>query len=411
MADQLSSDLASLRIVRDVPPEGQGKGRGWVIVLSLAVAGGAIAAAYTFGMPYLEARVFRSEVATTEIALVSPAQSSVQVTSAGYVAARVTSKVGAKITGRVAKVLVHEGDRTKAGQTLFELEDADLKAAVAAARARVMAAKARAEAARANLYETQIQADRQRALQKAGASPAAMTQDLDARAKSLAEAVKVAEAEVQSQEAEVSTLSINLQYTTIVAPISGTAISKPVDVGETVGPLSPALVELADFSTLLVETDVPEARLHFVKVAGPAEIVLDAYPSRRYRGAVREIVPRVNRAKATVMVKVEFVDEADGVLSDMAARVSFLEKPLDATSMKEPPKLIVPGAAVVERLGSKVVFALDGDQVRMTPVKLGPPFGSGFELREGPKEGTRVVRDPPATLSDLDRVKEKTGHE
>ena len=62
-------------------------------------------------------------------------------------------------------------------------------------------------------------------------------------------------------------------------------------------------VEIADFDTLMVETDVPEQRLHMVTIGGPAEIVLDAFPSRRYRGRTEEITPQVNRSKATVIVR------------------------------------------------------------------------------------------------------------
>src|SRR5205814_478414 len=83
----------------------------------------------------------------------------------------------------------------------------------------------------------------------------------------------------------------------------------------------------------------PEGRLSKVKVSGPTEIVLDAYPDRRLRGEVTEIVPKVDRAKATVMVKVRFIDPHDGVMPDMAARVSFLQSALDEASMQQPAKL------------------------------------------------------------------------
>ena len=49
---------------------------------------------------------------------------------------------------------------------------------------------------------------------------------------------------------------------------------------------------------------MPEGRLHLVKLGGPCEIVLDAFPAVRFRGEAMEIVPKVNRAKATVTVKV-----------------------------------------------------------------------------------------------------------
>jgi HlyD family secretion protein len=75
--------------------------------------------------------------------------------------------------------------------------------------------------------------------------------------------------------------------------------------------------------------------------------------SRRYRGAALEIGRRVNRAKATIAVKVKFSDTLDDVLPEMAARVSFLGQELSAESMKEPPKQVVPSSAVTERSGAR----------------------------------------------------------
>ena len=82
--------------------------------------------------------------------------------------------------------------------------------------------------------------------------------------------------------------------------------------GEVVSPQPPGIsidmgsVQVADFDTLMVETDVPEQRLHMVTLGSPAEIVLDAFPARRYRGRTEEITPQVNRSKATVIVRVSF---------------------------------------------------------------------------------------------------------
>src|SRR5690606_29610538 len=141
--------------------------------------------------------------------------------------------------------------------------------------------------------------------------------------------------------------------------------------GELVGQMAASIVEIADFSSLVVETDVPEARLHLVEIGRPAEIVLDAFPGDRYRGRVREYSPRVDRAKATVTVKVEFVDATDRVLPDMSARVSFLTKELEADQMQEPAKVVVPATALTERSGAKVVFVLDAGVVKMKGVTLG----------------------------------------
>src|SRR5687768_8733605 len=105
MSDQLSSDLASLRIQRDAPPE-RGKTLTYVVV-SLLVIGGA-GVAYAIGVPYFEAKVFRPEVSASEIVVVSPAEGAVELTATGYVVAEKVSKVGAKVPGRIAAIHVKE---------------------------------------------------------------------------------------------------------------------------------------------------------------------------------------------------------------------------------------------------------------------------------------------------------------
>jgi multidrug efflux pump subunit AcrA (membrane-fusion protein) len=157
----------------------------------------------------------------------------------------------------------------------------------------------------------------------------------------------------------------------------------------------------------MVETDIPEGRLHMVKVGSPCEITLDAFPGRRYRGQAMEISPRVNRAKATVGVKVKFVDPPTDVLPDMSARVSFLTAALDDAALAAKAKNVVPASAVVDRAGGKVVFVLEEDVARMRTVSLGPKLGDGYELIDGPAPGARLVARPPETLADGQRVKER----
>lgn len=405
MSNRLSEDLSSLRIDRE-PKNSTRRGLlRYALIASLVI--GAVGAGYVYGIPYLESQVFRAQVAVTEISVVSPAQAQVELTATGYVVPQTVSLVGAQVPGRVAKVHIKEGDRVDAGAVLIELDKADQQAAIATARSRVAAAEARVETAKADLAEASQQADREKRLAEAGVSPKATLENLQARMESLKQNIKAAEAEVKAAQAETTSLGVRLDYLTIKAPISGTVMSKPPEVGELVGALTlePLSIEIADFSSLVVECDVPEGRLNQVRQAAPAEIVLDAFPQKRFRGQTLDVSPKINRQKATVRVKVRFVDPADGVLPEMAARVSFLQKELDQASMKQPPKVVVPAAAVTDRAGDKVVFVVDGDRVRMTAVTLGAPFEGGFELVNGPRPGTRVVRNPSADLVDGRRIK------
>jgi HlyD family secretion protein len=404
MSDQLSSDLAALQINRDEAPS-----RGaWKLIVLLVLIVGVAAVGWFVVYPAAYSYLYKTAVSATEISLVSPAQGSVDLTTTGYVQPQTTSKVGARIAGRLTQVLVKEGDTVKAGQLLATIDDADQLAAIRAAESKVAAARARSATARANLAETTQQAKRERELLERGASAKAAVEDLDARAHSLQAQVVAADADVKAAAAEVETLKVNLGYSKITAPIDGTVVTKPQEVGELVSPTAPnGVVELADFSTLVVETDVPEGRISMIKPGSPAEISLDAFPGKRFRGQTVEIASKVDRSKATIGVKVKFVDGNAGVLPDMAARVSFLQKQLDEGSLKEPPKLIVPADAVLDREGAKVVFVIEQGKVRMVPVEVGPAFGNGFELKTNLAPGTRVVSKPTAKLSDGQKIKEE----
>lgn len=405
MSDQLSSDLASLRIERDAP-SGPSPVRRAVVPLLVI---GALGALGWVGYTRLEGQLFKQEVKTTEIAMISPSQAEVQVTATGYVIPQRTSKVGSKLPGRLAKVLVKEGDTVKEGDVIAQLEDTDIRTQVVAAGSRVGAAQARIATARANLAEISQQVERERALVASGAVGKANLDNLVAREAVLKEAVRSAEAEVNVAQADVGTVGVGLKDRVIVTPISGRVVTKPATIGEFVGGVgNPVPVaEIVDFTSLMVEADVPEPRLHLVKLGGPCEIVLDAYPNKRYRGVATELGQRVNRQKATVMVKVKFADDIEGVLPEMSARVSFLSKAITDDALKEAPKKVVASDAVVDRDGKKVVFTIDNGKLHAYPVKVGGAVGAtAVELLDGPPPATKVVARPAAEIADGQRIKE-----
>ncbi len=404
MDDHLASDLASLRIDRAPARRSSAKPLIWLAgVVALA---GAAFAIWRFAAPSVEASFFKTDVTFTEVSLVSPAQSQVELTSTGYVVPQVQVDISSKLVGRVEKTNVREGVQVKRGDVLFELDASDQRVLVASSVARVAAAKARAATARAQLAEIVLQRDREKKLADTGAIAPATADDLAARAHSLEEQVRATDADVVASQSEVSALSTNLANTTIRAPVDGTVITNPLEVVDVVTPGTP-MGKIADFTSIVVETDVPEGRLHLVRKGGPCEIVLDAYPDTRWRGEVVETSPQLNRSKASATVKVRFLDRDERVLPEMAARVSFLSAPLDVAKLAEPPKKVVPKSAVVERGGSRVVFVDDSGRARVVRVTLGPAFGEGFEVSDGPTAGTKVVSEPPDTLNDGQAIKER----
>ena len=169
-----------------------------------------------------------------------------------------------------------------------------------------------------------------------------------------------------------------------------------------VGVIGAAVVTMADMNTLEVEADVSEASVGKVKIDQPCEIQLDALPGERFRGLVTRTVPTVDRAKATVNVKVRFVDKDARVLPEMSAKVAFLSK--ETPEAERTPRTVVAPAAVTERAGSKVVFVVREGRVVQVALQTGAMLGEVLEVKQGQgsslKPGDKVVLKPSEKLHD-----------
>ncbi len=386
-------DLSALRISHDKKePSGKSAGaRKYILPLGLVLL---LVVAYFLVRNQFAAAI---EVETATVSLTSPSQANSILNASGYVVAQQKASVASKGTGRLEYLGVEEGDRVTKGQIIARLEDADVKAALERAQADLLLAQADNDDARLAL-------ERQRTLYASGLTSKA---DLDA-----AEArYKRVQASIKSAEAAVTGAEVSLENTRIRAPFDGTVLTKDADVGEVVAPFASsassrgAVVTIADMSSLEVEADVSESNITRVSTGQPCEIVLDAYPEKRYAGYVHKIVPTADRAKATVLTKVRFRERDDRVLPEMSAKVSFLSKEIDSEQANAPPKLTLPEDALITRDGQTVVFLLREQTVKETPVRTGIRIGNRMEILEGLQQGDLVVVKPGSDLSTGTKIK------
>ncbi len=400
-------DLDRLRIER---PSGEFRPAGsrrLGLIIGLVSGVLAILAVLYFWGPLSPAQ----EVAVTVAAKVYPAQAYTVLNASGYVVAQRKAAVSSKSTGRLAFLGVEEGSRVKKGQVMASLENEDLTAARDQAAAQVKQAKADLVSARAELTDAELQYRRFKTL---------VGQDLisrqdfdiaDARYKKAKAGVAGAQARIRTAQAGLAEAQASLEYSYIRSPFDGVVTTKYADVGEVVAPFGAAanaraaVVTMADLDSLMVEADVAESNLDKVYQGQPCEISLDAIPDRRFPGEVHMIVPTADRAKATVLTKVKFLETDKRILPEMSAKVAFLSRPLGTG--EDRPRLAISKNALVTREGRTFAFVLKGSQVKEIPVTLGPALGELVEISTGLKEGERVVLNPPPSLSNGDRVKLK----
>jgi RND family efflux transporter MFP subunit len=399
-----NEDLSKLKIDKSAEiykPRKQRKRIYWIVALFLITA---------FVVLYAEG-IFAPSV-KVEVASVSqiyPSQTFTLLNASGYVVAQRKAAVASKVTGRLISLSVEEGSRVKEGQVIARLESDDVAAALNQAKANLNAARHNLEEAQADLNDAELSFKRDKELVAQGFISRSEYDTADARYKKAAAAVAAAQAEIKANNAALEGAKVAIEYTLIRAPFDAVVLTKNADIGDIVTPIGAAanvqaaVVTIADMGSLQVEADVSESNLRLVKLGQPCEIQLDALPDLRFRGAVHMIVPTADRSKATVLVKVKFIDKDSRILPEMSAKVAFLSREVREDEQKA--RTAVPAHAVVTRKGRKVVLLLKGDRVKETPIKTGETLGDMIEVLGGVKTGDRIAVTALDKLRDGSRVK------
>jgi len=416
-----AADLSKLRINRDDPPPAVKRALGRVLWLTAA-------AVLVFLVVFLVAQ--RGGAVPVQVVTVSATSGgngavgggtggSVAVVANGYVVARTKAAVSAKIPGRLAMLNVSEGSQVQKGDVIARLDNADYAAAVGQAEAGLASAKATLIEAQSD--RDQMQRDYVRVRDIHAQNPNLVSpqdvENADSRARQAAARFDAQTARVDAAAAALRVAQANLENTYIRAPFSGTVLRKEAEVGEVVAPsvggglTRGAVVTMADLATLEVEVDVNEAYIARIQGGQQARITLDAYPDTSFRGTVRQVVPTADRQRATVQVKVTIVDRDPRILTEMGAKVEFLEAPRAQTAGAQAPvqrpRILVPADAVRSENGRDVVWLVRDGRLQRRDVDAGPVSGNFREIRSGLSGGEQLLVGGVETPREGQRVKPK----
>ena len=372
------ADLSALRIRRE--PEARRGPRGWLLLGAVAVVAAGVGAYLLAGRGLRPRKV---EAVTASV--VTEGQATTLLSATGYVEAERKADLSPKITSRITELNVTEGTRVKKGDVIARLDSTDLDAQLAEAKA--------------NWVNAQAELDRQKNLFGQGLTT-----------KSALDAATATEAATRARTRYVEAL---LDYTIIRAPFAGVITAKRAFVGEAVSPFgsSPsgggsggAIATIVEFSSLYVGADVNEANLSKLSREQPAEITLDAVPDKVYHGRLRQIVPAADRQKATVRVKVAFLDSDEGVLPDLSARVAFTAQPTQGREARS--RVVIPKAALTTVDGRTGVFRIVDGKAKFTPVAAGGDVQGQVEVTQGLQGGEKLISlSAGLQLKDGDKVR------
>ena len=375
-------DLSALRIEREPEKEQSsipiGRILGWLFLFIALIAIGVFV--YNRWIlpsraPLVETLVLKPTVNISNPPLLA---------ATGYLVADKQSKITPKISGKVVKLNFDVGDKVKKGDVLAVLESTTMQAQL--------------DEVNASLSEAEREFNRQSSLWKQGVTNRA---NLDS-----------AEAQLKAARARVDQIRINMQDMTVRAPFDGTIATKNTEVGEvissvTLGQVSGtlpagAICTIVDLNTLEVVADVNEGSISQIREGQPAEVMVDAFPNRKWRGVLKQIIPTADRAKAIVQVKVRILNPDERLLPEMSATVSFLGAPRSEAELHEPARIWVPSAALVD---GKIALVDPDKRIRWRRVMTGASRENRIEIKDGVREGDRVVIENPERLKDGELVR------
>jgi len=426
MSGTLRDELASLRIERRGGPRAQPDRPGragdragmgvasaliWLIPLGLIGAAGAVAY-----RQYDRIRP-RAEVSVALVQRLTAGEKDKLLSAKGYIKSRNQAMIGAKLPGRVERMLVEEGSRVKKGQLLAVLEHNDSLATLDSRRSTVRRTEAELREARVELREKEREATRKARLRsQKGAYASTEECEIANAARDMAAArVEAVEQAVKLMTATALETEETIRNMHIVAPFAGTVVSKEAEVGETITPGGMgaasgrgSVVTIADLDALEVETDVAENLLSRIGPGQPAEISVSAVPNKHYRGKLRQIIPMGDRARGTIKVKVQILDPDDHLFPELVATVHFLPDKAIATPAAAAggSLLFVPKAAIVEQEGHSYAWVVDATpSVHRRAVEVAVTNDDLARVESGLAAGDSVVLNPPKGLREGEAVK------
>ena len=382
--------LGDLQIDRDAPKKSN---RPIYLFLVIAVAAGLLFGAYSWWS-------FPSDpVVHTALAVGASTtiKSDSVLDATGYVVARTQATVSSKVPGKVTEIFVEEGMYVEADQLVATLDDSISAAQLALSLAQLEAVKTSVRELETQLKKARLDLARVAELEGRNLESASTLDQHQLTVEQLEIGLERARNEIAVSEKTVQLQEQYLDDLNIRAPFAGVVVAKAAQPGEMIAPVAgggftrTGICTIVDMNSLEVQIDVNEKFINRVVPGQQVTVQLTAYPDVKMPAEVIAIIPTADRARATVRVRVRFLQRDERVLPDMAVKVSFLQEGEEAELIEVPQGVFVPDSAIDSRGSPNVVWVVKENNVSSRQVTLGKRENGRVQILDGVRPGERVV--------------------
>lgn len=340
----------------------------------------------------------------------------------GTVRSKTISVLSSKVLGRIVSIPVREGDRVKAGQLLVEIDDREMKAQLQKSQAglketqyaldeiekAIRGGEAEKKAADARLALASSTLDRFKGLferrsvssqefdevQTKNTAAKADADQASERLQALLAKKNQIIARIDQAKADTANAEAFLSHTRILSPIDGIVTTKPADLGQMAAP-GTHLLSVEDESHYRLEALVEESRISRIHLGDTVSVSIDALGQKPMAGQVSEIVPALDPASRSTIIKIDLRAPDSSTLF----RSGLFGKARFNTGAKQ--VLTVPVQSVLERGQLTFVYVVDPAKIaHMRLIQTGKRYGDRVEILSGLSEGDQVVLEPLSAVKD-----------
>ncbi|MDU3582898.1 MAG: efflux RND transporter periplasmic adaptor subunit [Clostridium butyricum] len=328
--------------------------------------------------------------------------------------------ISSKISAKVTKVVVENGQYVNEGDTIAVLDDQDIQNSIKTATAQLEVNEKQVNSAEQQLNSTQTSLeklkinvddaqrnyDREKALFDAGA---VSQSELDASEKALnaskadynsgqanieisKASIESAKASVEAQKVNIEKLQNDLNNVVIKAPISGVISEKNVNVGQIINQ-GAVLAKINDISYVFATIQVPQEKINDIKVGKPAEVTLEDN-NTVHNGTLDSIDLSGDSTLRVFNCKIKMENSNKELLPGEYAKVNF------SNTENNNKVITIPVSSLAGSEGDYYVFINDNGVASKVSVDIGDADENNVEITSGVKEGDEIICTNMSSLKD-----------
>jgi RND family efflux transporter MFP subunit len=299
-----------------------------------------------------------------------------------------------QVAGYITGIFFKEGQHVEKGQKIYSIDQQQYLGAYNQSVAQL-------NASQANLDKVQQDADRYQELGKQDAVAQQTVQH------ALAD-LQTAKKQVDAAKANVSAVEVNLRYSTIYAPLSGTIGISEVKVGASVSPGSTNLNTISSDDPIAVDVAVDETLIPFIEKENKKDqkakfdstftLMLSDQSKYPYPGKIFIIDRAVDPQTATIKVRLLFNNPEKFLKAGMSANLRILNN-----SSHE--SIMIPYRSTIEQMAEYFVYVVNADTVAQRKVALGQRIRDMVVVKSGLQENEVIVLDGVQKVKDGSKIK------